>query len=551
MGINGLVFFEPHLQAAWKSWMRTLLTVPGPGGVVLRDEPALAIIQVVSEDTLFFWWTDKITGGPRAELERRFAGWAGKRHGSADAALQSWGGDRLPADQPQDQRLGLLPTDSLVRAAASDRRASDQAAFFAETERAWIAEARRFLIEDLGFRGLVTGSNFPGVDQERLGDAQRWAWSAGDIIEQNDFFSGTHEGPNCFWRIDAGDTYQPRSAIRDPVLPTSRRQVAGKPFILSSTNWLFPNPYQAEGPILNAAYGAMQGLDGVLWFSAGSVTVDGAPHLPWAVVNGSQAMFKWTISHPAQIGMFPAAALIFRQRLIDVAGTVVHDERTPEDVLARRPATVADGGMGAVTPILSPARDATAGPQAFLQGRVEVAFAEHPGETRSVVRPSGPLQASTHGQLRLDSASGVLLLDAPKAQGAVGFLKAAGAQHMADLTVTSVMDYAAVVAVPLDGQPLARSAEVLVQVGSVIRPSGWTEQPATDPAKGVLITATGTMPWLAPATRVAITLRNPGLRTAQVLDLGGRVRSTLPLITTPEGIALELPSDAMYVVLAR
>jgi hypothetical protein len=152
----------------------------------------------------------------------------------------------------------------------------------------------------------------------------------------------------------------------------------------------------------------MQGLDGVLWLAAQSMTVDGSPHLPWAVSNGSQAMSTRTISHPAQIGMFPAAALIFRQRLIDVAGTVTHEERTVVNVLARRPASVPNGGMGAVSPLPGPDRAAIGGPQAFLQGRVEVAFAEQPAASRNTIRPAAALQTSTHGQLRLDSGKGLI-----------------------------------------------------------------------------------------------------------------------------------------------
>jgi hypothetical protein len=60
---------------------------------------------------------------------------------------------------------------------------------------------------------------------------------------------------------------------------------------------------------------------------------------------------------------------------------------------------------------------------------------------------------STTGEVKLDYGAGVCTVNAPKAQGATGFLRPMGTIKMRDLTVQSGNDYATVLAVPLDNQP--------------------------------------------------------------------------------------------------
>jgi hypothetical protein len=52
----GLLFFDKKLQAAYKHWMKQVLTEKNPyTGIPLAQDPALAIIQIQNEDSLLFW----------------------------------------------------------------------------------------------------------------------------------------------------------------------------------------------------------------------------------------------------------------------------------------------------------------------------------------------------------------------------------------------------------------------------------------------------------------------------------------------------------------
>ena len=61
---------------------------------------------------------------------------------------------------------------------------------------------------------------------------------------------------------------------------------------------------------------------------------------------------------------------------------------------------------------------------------------------------------------------GLCTLDAPKAQGACGFLSRAGLITLKDLSIRSANTYAAILAVSLDDLPLSDSRRILVQIGT-------------------------------------------------------------------------------------
>jgi hypothetical protein len=105
----GLLFFDPALQAAYKSWLKQLFTEKNPySGVPLARDASVALVQIQNEDSLLFWTVGGIKGPQRAALEARFAQFATAKHGSAAKALAAWGGDTVQGDAPDEGRLALI-----------------------------------------------------------------------------------------------------------------------------------------------------------------------------------------------------------------------------------------------------------------------------------------------------------------------------------------------------------------------------------------------------------------------------------------------------------
>lgn len=89
---------------------------------------------------------------------------------------------------------------------------------------------------------------------------------------------------------------------------------------------------------------------------------------------------------------------------------------------------------------------------------------------------------ASNGQLKLDYAKGLLTINAPKAQGISGNLAAAGSTTLLNVTIKSDLALGHIVVVPLDGQPLATSARMLLQVMSEEKASGFADHPGGERA---------------------------------------------------------------------
>ncbi|MBW3546202.1 MAG: T9SS type A sorting domain-containing protein, partial [Bacteroidetes bacterium] len=161
---------------------------------------------------------------------------------------------------------------------------------------------------------------------------------------------------------------------------------------------------------------------------------------------------------------------------------------------------------------------------------------------------------STTGQLKWNYEKGVCTMNAPKAQGVTGFLETTPTVDLADVTITSKNPYAAISVVSMDDLPLSSSEQILVQVGTVYRPTNWQEKPVkvtinNQEQDGFEITNTGKMPWLGQNTEVKIKLKNTLIRSAYLLDQSGYINREIFVERHADHIILSLPPNTMYMVL--
>jgi hypothetical protein len=195
-------------------------------------------------------------------------------------------------------------------------------------------------------------------------------------------------------------------------------------------------------------------------------------------------------------------------------------------------------------------------PLAYLVGPVTVKYGGNPARSTAAdlgqyIDESKKTIRSITGELEWDYGRGLCTLNAPKAQGVTGFLRKVGTIKLADMTIASGNDYATVLAVSMDRRPLKTSRRVLVQVGTIQRPTGWQTRPVKVRGQdGEQIVNYGKAPWQIVKGDVTITIRNPSLKTAVVLDANGMSAGTVALKPAGGGgRTFKFPPDAMYVVL--
>lgn len=562
----GLLFFDTKLQEAYKNWMKQVLTEKNPyTGIPLSQDPALAIIQIQNEDSLLFWTSQGIKGTARAELRRQFGAFAKHKYGSLEAALKAWAGATVTADQdrPDDIARGELALHIVWELtqrrgnAGQQQRCADQMQFFTETMHNFNRMIGEYLRKDLGCHQLVNAGNWRTADNVTMLDAERWSYTANEVMGVNRYYAGAHTGKNAGWAIVAGDTFTDESVLLNPrQLPVSLKQVVGFPMINSESSWVPPQGYQSEGPFMVAAYQSLTGVDAYYWFATGEEDW----RQPGSANGYLPSEGKWVCATPMLMGQWPAAAMMYRRSYIKQAKPVVEEQRSLDDLWHRRmPITAEDAGY-------DPNRDKDqvskqsnvkdgVDPLAYLVGPVVVNYGGDPAKSRvgdlsAYINKDKRQVRSATGELALDYGKGLCRLNSPKAQGVTGFLKTIETFNFDDVTLRSGNNYATVLVVAMDDKPLKASGKVLVQVGTSERPTGWATVPVkVDGRDGEQVVNFGKAPWQIVRCSLTVSIRNRALTKARVLDANGMAVAELPLNNSPEGKTFVFPADALYVVL--
>ncbi len=564
---HGLLFFDPELQSAYKNWLREMLQPVNPyTGVALKDEPAIALIQLQNEDSLLFWTVNNIKGRDLDLLSKQFADWLRQKYGSLAQASATWQGTTIEGD---DFDRGLVRfynlwemTQNHNSRSGKAKRLADQTQFWTETMYRFNAEMTRFLRSEIGAKQLINAGNWKTADPLRLYDAERYSYTPSQVIGVNKYYhGGLHQGKYQGWAIVNGDKFSDRSMLFNPrSLPTNLKQVASRPMIISEGSWVPPLGYQSEAPFLMSVFQSLTGVDGFYWFSSNEPQW----RQPSSANGYLTSLGKWVINTPELMGNFPAAALMYRLGYIQPGKTVIHEHRTLKDLWQRRLPIIAED------PTFDPNRDKKqntqlssssqrVNPLAFLVGSVKVSYSTESSPNQvmdlsSYIDEQAKVIRSVTGEVKWDYGRGICTLDAPKVQGVTGFLKKGGQIKLKDTVIASGNDYATVIIVSMDNQPLKKSAKVLIQVGTVARPTGWKQKPVTwksedGKQQGFEIVRFGQAPWRIIKNDLNIIVNNPQLSKATVLDANGLAQGKVDLKRDDDKVSLQFPPNAKYLIL--
>jgi hypothetical protein len=560
---EGLLFFEPAVQKGFKAWLRALYTTKNPyTGLPLGEDPAVAMLEVQNEDSLLWWGFSNIKGEAQILLQHMFADFLKNKYGSLEKAREAWQNYIPSTPDAWDKGLpGFMHAWDLTRDArvkkgkipGFEQRAAAQTEFLARLMRTFNSEMAAYLRDELHCRQIVNANNWRTTDLTMTQDAEYWADCANEVNGRNFYAGGYHKGVNDGWQILPGQYYTDVSMIKEPVsLPINVKRPLGHTFILPEMLWVPPDLYESEGPLMVAAQTALTGLDISCWFGIGNLWCD-------------TPSYKWVGNSPVILGQFPANALIFRQGLVEAGQPAVVEHRRLEDLWERKTPVISeesgwdpnrDTGNISLTSSVRTAID----PLAYLVGPVRVVYDSDPAKTEvadlaKYIDRKNRIVRSITGQIETDYGKGVFRVNSPTAQAVAGFLKEAGPQHLADVDVACRNPYATIVVVPLDGKPIRQTGKLLIQVGTICRPTGWTATPTRARIDGkqsdcFRILSAGKAPFQVENTEATITVANGRLTKAVLLDINGMATPT-PVEVKQAGnkATVVLPTNAMYVVL--
>ena len=566
----GLMFLDDTLRAAYRTWLTELMTRPNPNepdGHPLAEERAVAVVELLNEDNVFFNTFDPEKWPPeqRELQERRFYQWVGERFLNPDdpddtiakavarTVEERWFGRSLPRDDLEDGRLQLNSAlKMIINRGSALFRNRDQITYLAEQQRGFFAEMKA-LLRDLGYGGVVSANNWKTVNDRRLGDLELYTYTAGGLIDRHDFYSPKKSFRDKFFLVSEGDTFFPVSAFLDPRgTPLKQKQVVGHPHSISEQSWNMYTPLQGEGPLAVATYMSLLDVDGWMWFALDTRTWNTGDHRTWIAEN------------PATLGQFPAAALLYRRGDIAEAGVVAREGRTPESLTSLEDSKLS-GSLGfdpfrdnrdVFDPDPTPGRGAV-DPAIGLVGKSVLDPSTNEDlflpEALDLLEGSNDQIQSITGQLLMDTDKGILFFDSPRSQGANGFLGSHGPVETEDVRIDMRNDFGAVIVTTLDEEPLVSAESLLIQAFASNQRVGFKAEPVemsfeSEPVTGLRIVDPGQDRY--EVEHLDVTLRLKGFadrwESAQRLDENLYPDGTLEGQIDGEDVLLTLPEDSLY-----
>ncbi|MCB0216315.1 MAG: hypothetical protein KDH92_06745 [Chloroflexi bacterium] len=545
----GFVNFMPELQAAEWAWARPLLDHVNPyTGLRYADDPALAVIEVHNEDSIFWHYPlnplaagsdeGRSLTGHRAALQRLWMAWLQARYASDAQLLAAWGpvgGGSRPGDSLSNPAMPIygaweMEGDGPWSHKAEAARMGDFIRFLAETQAAYFA-TRTAQLRELGFRGVTVSTAWQaGGPAARL--ANLWSDSAADMIDRHSYLGGHETAP--FWRITEGpiDVASHLSAPGTGILASGFEQIEDRPFMLSEWSQQPPNPWKAEIAPLVAFYGfGLQGWDASTHFSSALPRIGGG----WP-----GDLTPWSSDTPAYIGQFAALARSVHEQHIGQAVPAAARRLALDDIFRGIDALEQDtpsGGWDAGPGNLATPREV------FAIGRISTHFntrSDDLGRSRRSDwdagwnRAAGVVSSST-GELRWDYDKRVVTVSAPRTQAVIGFA-GGGSYDLPDARIEVTTPFVSLILTALDQRPIGESAEILVTALARDQPSG-----ARFSADGSRLENFGNPPLMQEPVQARITLPGARLISARPLDLHG-----VPLDREVERAANSVTIDGRY-----
>jgi hypothetical protein len=258
--------FHSELIEANKQYATDLLThVNKYSNARLADEPAICMVEINNEDTIFFWGgVQKLANLPQPYagiLQKLWNEWLLREYKTRDGILAAWQReDSLAPDE--DPVKGTVTRGILKTQTPSHPRSVDWYRFLQATDQKYFGQMHNFLKKQLGVKSPITGTI-------ALGPLGALSQSHMDFVDAHAYWDHPRF-PRRQW--DMKDWEIKNTAMSD--VPTSSAlwglaasRIAGKPFTVTEYNHAAPNEYQSECIPMIASFAAMQDWDAVFLFA--------------------------------------------------------------------------------------------------------------------------------------------------------------------------------------------------------------------------------------------------------------------------------------------
>jgi hypothetical protein len=472
---KALTYFDPQLIFLQKEYAQQLLEHKNAfTGNRYADEPVIALIELVNENSLLESWVkgrlngdQKEPAGTWCDIPSSYADdltdmwnvWLTRKYSNRDILKLAWDGDLDDYENPLQQSVRRLVPNEFE--SASQGRFHDEITFYAEIEKSYFEDMAAYLRGNLGVKQIILGTSDHNHSIHQ------------SLHVENNAFFGIVDGhvywqhprfPHSAWS-KTDWTITNTAMVDDPdhsaPAQLSRSKVDGLPYIVSELNEPFPNDHASEFIPIMAAYAALQDWDGLFWFDYGG----GSTAESWQD-DGIYSFFSMA-NDPVKMSQTAIGALCFLRGDIQSAKQMVGQWLTRERIYESYRYHLPDDSFPYTIPYL-PGRLA-------LIHRTAIQDFDAPylaPETRDLDFPLDSIKSDT-GELtwELGSKGGRFLVDSDRIQTIVG---RSGKYETSHMVIDLETDFAAIQLISLDWDFISQTTNLLLVATARVANTGMT-----------------------------------------------------------------------------
>ncbi len=485
------VHFEPAFIELGKAYIKGLLThVNTYTGKALKDEPAIAMLMLINEQTMFFDWKSKPWPAHYQELlKKKFNAWLIETYGTRGALATAWtspdglcalkaeedpaAGTVSPVTVQEIRNEGDWKTDK------SPPRIRATVAFFRAVQTAWQKEMLAF-IRSLGCVLPVADSNI----YYDIADLETQTMM--DYTSQNVYYD--HVRRNSDQSLSMANI---PSVERNPLFGAglienaiAMVKINTKPVTSTESNMMWPHEWRSSYFLTAASAAALQDWDAMFFYC-----YFGGFGYDWDKADAATAVLQPTVefNDPALLATLPNAALMYHRRDVAPGKNLVQVVPAKDDIYLANGEPRSGAFPLNYVPYVS---------------RYEIAFGKPDGRAQAVIGASGKASfnfsrtlnkkpglelakefddylkkqgllaedrgiqgdslVSDTGEVIHNFGKGLLIVDTPRTQGFTGFPK--DELKFRDIRVTSRTGFTTILVSSLDGAGLDTAKKMLLTV---------------------------------------------------------------------------------------
>lgn len=340
-GVKTVTYYNKRIIELHRDYMRKYLCHTNKyTGLRYIDDPCIAIVQMVNENSIFWYGERNMPPSYAQELNQLWNKWLLKKYSDRaglDSAWTSLEGKRAlfaeenPADNTvKGPLLGIWGEKVVGHNAPYDgyespARNADSILFLTETAKDYYEDTAGFL-RDMGVKCVINLTNLPANIAELHAIAQ------GEVVQNNGYWNHPEGGFRVPVKFHDGEMLKldPR---KNHNLPFSQNLTAkfasskmtDKPLMITEWNVCYPTAFRSDAMLTLAAYGAYQDWDGLLLFSYAHQSSDN-----FAAKDKIEGFFD-SYNDPAMWGMAGVCSAVFQGKMLTPPKTKIEIAYTHED----------------------------------------------------------------------------------------------------------------------------------------------------------------------------------------------------------------------------